>query len=485
MSNDRNLEVKRDVPGEYGAPILGSVLDQLDRFYGKNFFEKRRDEYGSTVFRVNMPPGPPFFPDSKVIALLDQKSFPVLFDLTKVSKKNVFTGTYVPSTGFTGGYRVLSYLGQEEPKHAQLKSYCMDILSSNHDRWIPELRAAAAAGYDEWDAELNKPKKSGGLLGGIVSGLLPDDPPELNPVLGKIALRFLTKTVLDKDATEGNALTETGIKLWIAPQIAPVLNAGLPAVIQEPLLHTAPIPFIIVAPEYHKIVRFFKANGERAVSLAVPHGIDPDEALHNLVFFICFNTFGGLTILWPALFKHVSDFDEFDLQAELREEVRRAVGRGGVDAAALGAMPLLQSTVYEVLRIEPPVQSQYGKAKVDFVLETHVEAFKIKAGEMLYGYQPLVTRDPVVFEEPEKFKPRRFMGEEGQRLLEHVFWSNGPETSSPSVDNKQCPGKNFVVLVTRILFADFFLHYDSFKLGDAFISGTSSVYPFTELKKRA
>jgi hydroperoxide dehydratase len=44
-----------------------------------------------------MPPGPPGFPDPRVILLLDAKSDPVLFDVNKVLKKDVFTGTYHPS----------------------------------------------------------------------------------------------------------------------------------------------------------------------------------------------------------------------------------------------------------------------------------------------------------------------------------------------------------------------------------------------------
>ncbi|CAL1359478.1 unnamed protein product [Linum trigynum] len=44
------------------------------------------------------------------------KSFPVLFDLSKVEKKDLFTGTYMPSTDLTGGYRILSYLWEGQAK---------------------------------------------------------------------------------------------------------------------------------------------------------------------------------------------------------------------------------------------------------------------------------------------------------------------------------------------------------------------------------
>lgn len=41
-----------------------------------------------------MPPGPFITSNPKVIVLLDGKSFPVLFDASKVEKKDLFTGTF-------------------------------------------------------------------------------------------------------------------------------------------------------------------------------------------------------------------------------------------------------------------------------------------------------------------------------------------------------------------------------------------------------
>jgi len=145
---------------------------------------------------------------------------------------------------------------------------------------------------------------------------------------------------------------------------------------------------------------------------------------------------------------------------------------------ALESMPLLKSTVYEVMRLEPPVPFQYGRARKDFMLESHDGLFRVKKGELLGGYQPFATRDPRVFENPDEFVPRRFMGEEGQQLLRYVVWSNGPETENPSVNNKQCAGKDFVVMIARLLIAEMFLQYDSF---DMEMSG--SAVSFTSLRK--
>lgn len=89
----------QNIPGTYGVPYFGAIKDRLDFFWFQGietFFKSRVEKYNSTVFRVNMPPGPPGFPDPRVITLLDQKSFPTLFDIDRVEKRDVFVGTYMP-----------------------------------------------------------------------------------------------------------------------------------------------------------------------------------------------------------------------------------------------------------------------------------------------------------------------------------------------------------------------------------------------------
>ena len=88
-------------------------------------------------------------------------------------------------------------------------------------------------------------------------------------------------------------------------------------------------------------------------------------------------------------------------------------------------MSLTKSVIYEVLRIQPPVPFQYGKAKEDIVVHSHDAAFQIKKGEMIFGYQPFATKDPRVFKNPEEFVGHRFVGEEGEKLLKYVFGQMG------------------------------------------------------------
>ncbi|KAK4398050.1 Fatty acid hydroperoxide lyase, chloroplastic [Sesamum angolense] len=92
-----------------------------------NFFKKRIDKYGSTVFRTNVPPAFPFFVgvNPNVVAVLDVKSFGHLFEMEVVEKSNSLVGDFMPSVNYTGGLRVCAYLDTSEPKHSQVRvEYC-------------------------------------------------------------------------------------------------------------------------------------------------------------------------------------------------------------------------------------------------------------------------------------------------------------------------------------------------------------------------
>lgn len=442
----------KKIPGDYGLPLFGPIRDRQDFIYNQGrdeFFKSRIQEYGSTVMRVNMPPGPFISSDPRVVALLDGKSFPVLFDVSKVEKKDLFTGTYMPSVDLTGGYRILSYLDPSEPKHEKLKRLLFHLQTSTRQRVIPEFNASYSAMFDLLENELASKGKAG-----------------LNDANDQAAFNFLgqawyganpTKTELGKDGP-------TIIGKWVLFQLGPIMTLGLPKFLEELLLHTFPLPPFLIKGEYQKLYNFISQNSAELQSFAAEMGVSRDEACHNLVFATCFNTFGGMKILFPNIFKQIGKAGD-KLHRLLAEEIRSAVRSNGgkITMAALEQMPLMKSTVYEALRLEPPVPFQYGRAKKDLVIESHDAAFQVKKGEMLFGYQPLATTDPKIFERPLEFVPERFVGE-GEKLLKHVLWSNGPETESPTVDNKQCAGKDFVVLVARLFVAELFLRYDSFEI---------------------
>ena len=455
----------RPIPGDYGLPFYGAVKDRLDYFWfqgEEKFYRSRMEKYNSTVFRVNMPPGPFIAHDSRVVCLLDQQSFPVLFDMNKVEKKDVFTGTYIPSVSFTSGYRVCAYLDPSEERHTKLKQWCMDFIARNGKNFIPEYHACFVQSCEEWEADLAAGKKA-----------------SLSAEVQQFGFNFLLRAICHHDPTAPGpaSLGKNGgpyASEWTLPQLLPIAgNTGLPHPIEEAAFRTAPIPSFLVQGKYDAILNWIKTYGTEVLDQAEAAGIERNDAAANLLFFVCFNGYGGFNIFWPEITGYIHQFGGIELMHELHDEVTKAVAAtdGVVTLQALQNMPLLRSVAYEGFRFKPPVPYQYAKAKSDFILESHENTFQVRKGEMLYGYQPIVTRDPKVFENPEEFLPRRFMGPEGEKLIRNVFWSNGRETDEPTVRNKQCAGKDLVVTMTQVFVAEFFMRYKDFTLD---IEGTGN-----------
>lgn len=472
LSPKRRLPLRK-VPGDYGPPLLGALRDRAEFFYGPGgrdgFFTSRVRAHRSTVLRLNMPPGPFIARDPRVVALLDAASFPVLFDATLVDKTDLFTGTFMPSTDLTGGHRVLSYVDPAEPAHAPLKQLLFHLLAHRRQHVIPTFREVY-----------------GDLLGVMEGELARAGKADFGQHNDAAAFAFLCRALLGRDPAS-TALGADGPKLvlkWIVFQLGPLLSLGLPRLLEDALVHSFRLPPALVRKDYDRIAAFFRDAARPVIDEGERLGIAREEALHNIVFAMCFNSYGGIKILFPTLVKWLGRAGA-RTHGRLATEVRNAVqahGGGEVTMRALAEMPLVKSAVYEALRIEPPVPMQYGRAKRDMVVESHDYGYEVREGELLFGYQPMATKDPRVFARAEEYVPDRFLGEDGARLLRHVVWSNGPETSVPTLHDKQCAGKDFVVLIARLLVAEIFLRYDSFDV-QVGSSALGSSVTITSLKK--
>ncbi|KAL3515222.1 hypothetical protein ACH5RR_022124 [Cinchona calisaya] len=445
----------REIPGECGLPFFGAIRDRRDYYYneGKNeFFKTRLEKYKSTVFRCNMPPGPFMAPNAEVVVLLDAVSFPILFDNSRVEKKNVLDGTYMPSTAFTGGYRACAFLDTFEPSHATFKGLFLSQLAKLHNRFIPIFRASVSDLFTNLEDDLFKEGKA-----------------DFNSLSDRTSFDFVfrllceNKNPSDSDLNIGS-IGSTSFDKWLFLQLAPLISLGkkfIPNFLEDLLLRTFGLPFFLVKSDYQKIYDAFYKYGSSILDEAEKKGIQRDEACHNIVFLAGFNAYGGMKILFPSLIKWVGAAGN-ELHRQLADEIRTVVKEeGGVTLSGLDKMSLTKSVVYETLRIEPPVPFQYGKAREDIMVNSHDSCFLIKKGDMIFGYQPFATKDPKIFDNAEEFVANRFVGE-GEKLIKYVYWSNGRETDNPSVDDKQCPAKDLVVLLSRLMLVEFFLKYDTF-----------------------
>ncbi|KAF3776231.1 9-divinyl ether synthase [Nymphaea thermarum] len=441
----------REMPGITKISYFGALIDRLHYFWfdgPDKYFADRARKYNSTVFRTNMPPTPPGFPgDPRVVILLDSKSFRTLFDNSLVDTSDVLGGHYMVSTEFTGGFRILSYLDTAEDQHTRLKSYVQHLFMLNARRWLPEIRRAVEETWDKLQGQLPEAKA--------------------NDAFGSCVFNFLSRTLLGRDPLEPGpaSVGEEGASLclkWLAPQLAPGVNIGLPHPLEELVFHTFPWPYWTVKKNHQKLYDFFKTYGGKALDIAEDeYGVPKEEAIHNLIFMFGLNAVAGFSLYLPTMLRYVANQGS-KLHYKLAEEARNAIKeKGDLNFEALNAMPLIKSVAYEALRIQPPVPRQYARARKDLIVESHEARFLVKKGELMCGYQPFAMRDPKLFDRPTEFVPDRFVGEEGEKLLERVWWSNGPETEAATPHNKQCPGKDMVVLTGRMVLAVLFSKFDT------------------------
>lgn len=445
------LDIK-PIPGGYGIPILSPFCDRLHYFYFQGhmeYFKSHATKNNSTVVRMNMAPGHFIARTSHVVAVLDAKSFRVLFDPSKVEKKNIFTGTYMPPLSLYSGIRPMAYLDTTEQLHSTLKSFSFHLLASRKSHFIPTFHKAYSSLFDTVETKL-------------ASG-----PVEFNTLNQSTAFDFTCNAFLGAVPSEviGPSASNKAA-IWLLLQLHPLasgLSKFLPWPIEDLLLHCFQLPPFLAHGNYETLENFFSKAGESLLNDASEKfGLSRQVALHNLIFMTSFNANAGFKIFMPILLKWLTQAGP-TLHRRLAHEIRSAVraSNGQITLNALEKMELTKSVVWEALRMDPPVENQFGHARTDLIIESHDAAFKVKKGELIIGYQPLAMRDEKVFTNANEFIPDRFVGN-GKKLLEYVYWSNGPETVSPAVGDKQCPGKDMVILVGRLFVANLFLRYDTF-----------------------
>lgn len=171
-----------------------------------------------------------------------------------------------------------------------LKSFFLHLLSTKHDSFVPLFHNALSGHFTAMEEELAG--KSGKA--------------SFNTSIGDATFTFLFRLLTGKDPTETKIGTNgpTLLQTWLATLGGPKIFSYL----EDFLIRTIPFPAWTVKSIYKKLYEGLSAAGTATLDEAEKMWIkrdEWDEACHNLLFMLGFNTQGRLANQLPILIKWV------------------------------------------------------------------------------------------------------------------------------------------------------------------------------------
>jgi len=144
----------------------------------------------------------------------------------------------------------------------------------------------------------------------------------------------------------------------------------------------------------------------------------------------------ALTWTWYLLAQHP------EVLRRLRAELEEVLGDRDPGAEDLPRLPYTQAIVREGLRLYPPAWVLSRQAVEPFELGPH----RFPAGTPVLISQWVVHRDPRWYEEPEAFRPERWLGDEARRLPAFAYFPFG---GGP----RRCIGEGFALQEAALVLA--------------------------------
>lgn len=133
----------------------------------------------------------------------------------------------------------------------------------------------------------------------------------------------------------------------------------------------------------------------------------------------------------------------------------------------LSKMEYLEQVANEVMRLYPPIYMFARNA----LAEDNIDGYSVPKGMNVIMSQYTLHHDPLLWEEPEVFKPERFEKEKMKNMHKYAFFpfGGGPRT---------CIGKPFALLEMKIILAKMYQNH-TFEL-----QNTEKIYPTTHFTLR-
>lgn len=157
-----------------------------------------------------------------------------------------------------------------------------------------------------------------------------------------------------------------------------------------------------------------------------------------------------------------------EVLSKAQAELEKVIGRGKlIEESDISRLPYLQAILKETLRLHPQLPFLVPrKAKA------HIEigGYIIPEGEQVLVNAWAIGRDPLTWEEPNLFKPERFLGEENQtdftgRNFELIPFGGG---------RRICPGYPLARRMLHLMLGSLLNNFD-WKLEDGVVAETMNM----------
>jgi cytochrome P450 len=146
-------------------------------------------------------------------------------------------------------------------------------------------------------------------------------------------------------------------------------------------------------------------------------------------------TAAALTWSWYLLAQHP------DVAAQLYSEIEEVLGGEPITFAKLPSLPLLEAVVKETMRLYPPAFG-FGRAVQEAFA---VGDYNFPKGAIILFNSFVTHRRPDLYEEPEAFRPKRFM----DKATEPDRYTYFPFGAGPRI----CLGNMFAMLEAQVILA--------------------------------
>ncbi|HUP89952.1 MAG TPA: cytochrome P450, partial [Longimicrobiales bacterium] len=144
-----------------------------------------------------------------------------------------------------------------------------------------------------------------------------------------------------------------------------------------------------------------------------------------------------------------------DVEAQLAEELQVALDGRSPSMIDLSKLRYTEAVILETMRVFPPA---YGIGR-EAVNDCKVGGYDVPAGTTLFMSAWVVHRDPRFYDQPDEFKPERWLDGLADRLPRHAYMPFG---GGPRI----CIGNNFAMMEAILLLATIAQRYRLEKVSD-------------------